>query len=407
MKILQINKYFYRKGGAETVFFNTIKLLEEQGHTVIPFSLQHKKNEPSKYAHYFVNYPELSDSSPINRLIHTPSFFYNREAARKLEHLIRLEKPDIAHIHLMFNSLSVSILPVLRKYNIPTVMSVHDYRLVCPAYTFTDGNGNFCERCKDKRYYHCIANRCSKKNLINSVMLCMDSYLRSLFFPPIQYISKFIFVSKFSMNKHIQVEPAFREKTTYLYNFTPPVEEKKKIKGNYLFFFGRISEEKGILTLLQAISKLPHAKLKLAGTGPLFDNLKAQCPPNAEFLGFKHGKELQSLIHGASFVIVPSECYENNPMTIIESYTIGTPTIGSDLGGIPELINEGDTGFTFKPKSIESLQSVISKALEISEERYEKMVENCRQFAKANFSESEHYKKLMCIYQSIIEKKKN
>ena len=94
-------------------------------------------------------------------------------------------------------------------------------------------------------------------------------------------------------------------------------------------------------------------------------------------------------------------------MTIIESYTIGTPTIGSDLGGIPELINEGDTGFTFKPKSIESLQSVISKALEISEERYEKMVENCRQFAKANFSESEHYKKLMCIYQSIIEKKKN
>lgn len=112
MKILQINKYFYRKGGADTVFFNTIKLLEDHGHTVIPFSLQHDKNELSQYDHYFVNYPELSASSLINRLIHIPSFFYNREAARKLEELIRIEKPDVAHIHLMFNSLSISILPV-------------------------------------------------------------------------------------------------------------------------------------------------------------------------------------------------------------------------------------------------------------------------------------------------------
>ena len=407
MKILQINKYFYRKGGADTVFFNTIKLLEDHGHTVIPFSLQHDKNELSQYDHYFVNYPELSASSLINRLIHIPSFFYNREAARKLEELIRIEKPDVAHIHLMFNSLSISILPVLRKYNIPTVMSVHDYRLVCPAYTFTDGNGNYCERCKDKHYYHCITNRCSKKNLINSTMLCMDSYLRSFFFPPIQHLSKFIFVSKFSMNKHIQIDSRFQKKATCLYNFTPSIENKPQKKGNYLFFFGRISEEKGIPTLLKAICKLPDVKLKLAGTGPLLDSLKAQCPPNAEFLGFKQGKELQSLIHGASFVIVPSEWYENNPMTIIESYTIGTPVIGSDIAGIPELIDEGDTGFTFKPKSPEDLRSVISKALNINEERYEEMVKNCRAFAETNFSETEHYKKLIYIYQSVIEKQNN
>lgn len=183
--------------------------------------------------------------------------------------------------------------------------------------------------------------------------------------------------------------------------------KQAKEKGNYLFFFGRISEEKGIPTLLKAICKLPDVKLKLAGTGPLLDSLKAQCPPNAEFLGFKQGKELQSLIHGASFVIVPSEWYENNPMTIIESYTIGTPVIGSDIAGIPELIDEGDTGFTFKPKSPEDLRSVISKALNINEERYEEMVKNCRAFAETNFSETEHYKKLIYIYQSVIEKQNN
>lgn len=180
-------------------------------------------------------------------------------------------------------------------------------------------------------------------------------------------------------------------------------KEKRKLS----FFLWKDIGRKGIPTLLKAICKLPDVKLKLAGTGPLLDSLKAQCPPNAEFLGFKQGKELQSLIHGASFVIVPSEWYENNPMTIIESYTIGTPVIGSDIAGIPELIDEGDTGFTFKPKSPEDLRSVISKALNINEERYEEMVKNCRAFAETNFSETEHYKKLIYIYQSVIEKQNN
>ena len=149
------------------------------------------------------------------------------------------------------------------------------------------------------------------------------------------------------MNKHIQVENRFKDKCTYLYNFTPKVEDYSSTKGDYIFFFGRISEEKGILTLLNAIKQVPDIKLKLAGTGPLLEQLKPQCPPNAEFLGFKQGEELRELIHNASFVVVSSECYENNPMTIIESYMIGTPVIGSDLGGIPELIIENKTGYTF------------------------------------------------------------
>ena len=111
MKILQINKYYYRKGGAETVFFNTISLLEKHGHTVIPFSLKNKKNEPSPYEDYFVDYPELSESSLPQKIKYLPSFIYNRGAARKLETLLQKEKPDVAHIHLMFNSMSVSILP--------------------------------------------------------------------------------------------------------------------------------------------------------------------------------------------------------------------------------------------------------------------------------------------------------
>ena len=406
MKILQINKYYYRKGGAETVFFNTISLLEKHGHTVIPFSLKNKKNEPSPYEDYFVDYPELSESSLPQKIKYLPSFIYNRGAARKLETLLQKEKPDVAHIHLMFNSMSVSILPVLRKYNIPVVMSVHDYRLVCPAYTFTDGNGNFCERCSNGRYYNCILHKCYKGNIFNSFMLSMDSYFRAAFFQPINYIDRFIFVSKFSMNKHIDKDKRYKDKCTYLYNFTPNVEVDVTQKGKYILFFGRISVEKGICTLLNAMELIPEIKLKVAGVGPLLDRLKLAAPSNVEFLGFKKGEELQSLIQNASYVIVPSECYENNPMSIIEAYMNGTPVIGSRLGGIPELIVENKTGYTFQSKSTENLKDVIEKACSITAEEYTRMSAAAKRFALENFSEESHYKQLMKNYQLVIDMKK-
>mgnify|MGYP000765088804 FL=1 len=191
-----------------------------------------------------------------------------------------------------------------------------------------------------------------------------------------------------------------------MYNFTPKVKDYSSTKGDYIFFFGRISEEKGILTLLNAIKQVPDIKLKLAGTGPLLEQLKSQCPPNAEFLGFKQGEELRELIHNASFVVVSSECYENNPMTIIESYMIGTPVIGSDLGGIPELIIENKTGYTFKPKSPDDLKETITKACSISEEEYARMSDEAKKFAMDNFSEESHYQKLIKNYQLIIDQNK-
>lgn len=405
MKILQINKYFYKKGGAETVFFNTIKLLERNGHTVIPFCLKNEKNESSPYESYFVNYPELSETSFFTKLRYTPSFIYNQEAAKKLEKLIIKEKPDIAHIHLLFNSLSVSILPILKKYNIPIVMSVHDYRLVCPAYTFKDGKGSFCEKCATKHYYNCILNKCSKGNFFNSLMLMLDSYFRDKFISPINYIDFFIFVSRFSRDKHIQIEPCFNNKSTYLYNFTPSVENIQKEKGKYILYFGRISEEKGIITLIKAIKDSPSIQLKIIGTGPLLEELRQCNVTNIEFLGFKKGEQLINYIRNALYTIVPSECYENNPMTIIESYTLGTPVIASNIGGIPELIQENKTGFLFKTKSSEDLLNQIKKGLLVSEEQYNNMSELSKTYALQNFSEKAHYNKLIYIYKQLLNKK--
>lgn len=402
MKVLQIDKYFYFKGGAETVFFNTIDLLERKGHKVIPFSLKSNKNLFSEYEKYFVDYPELSESNFFTKIKNIPNFIYNKQAASQLEKLLSKEKPDIAHIHLMFNSMSVSILPVLKHYNIPTVMTVHDYRLVCPAYTFKDGKGNFCEKCRTGSYYNCAIHKCSNNNIANSILLSIDSYFRSMFYQPIKLVDKFIFVSKFSQNKHIGIDPLYKQKSTYIYNFTPMKRERKKERGNYFIYFGRLSQEKGIETLVKAVKKSPFIKLKVLGTGPLLESLKREATDNIEFLGFKQGEELRDYIKNAMYVVVPSECYENNPMAIVESTTIGTPIIGSNIGGIPELIDNTRSGFLFNTGSVDSLQKVLYDAQSVSDKKYKEIVESASNFASNNFSEDAHYEKLMSVYNSII-----
>lgn len=405
MKILQINKYFYLKGGAETVFFNTICLLEKYGHTVIPFTLESDKNNKSPYSAYFVNFPELSESGFWTKLKNIPSFVYNRKAAKQLDRLLQKEKPDIAHIHLMFNSLSVSILPVLKKHNIPVLMTLHDYRLICPAYTFTDGKGKVCERCiKNGNYTNCILNRCSKKNLANSFLLALDSYFRKYFISPTDYINRFVFVSSFSQKKHIEVSDEYN-RSAVLYNFSI-IQKEKSEKENYFLYFGRISEEKGIPTLLKAIESFPEVQLKIVGTGPLLDSLKRDCSSNVQFVGFKTGDQLHDYIKKAMFVILPSEWYENGPMVIPESYMLGTPVIGSRIGGIPEFIKENETGFLFDAGSIEQLRNAINKALHLTPEEYAKMCENVFLFAEDNFTQENYYKKLISLYEEVLNEKR-
>ena len=406
MNILQIDKYFYLKGGAETVFFNTIDLLKENGHHVVPFCLKNKKNRQSEYSKYFVDFPELSESSTLTKIKNISNFFYNTDSVKKLESLIQAEKLDIAHIHLLFNGISVSILPLLKKYNIPIVMTVHDYRLICPAYTFRNGKEEICESCfKNKRYIQCFTNKCSKGNLINSLLLSLDSYFRDTFYNPLDYIDKFIFVSKFSLNKHIEANIKYKEKSVHLYNFTSDRKSNIEEKKNYLLYIGRISEEKGIQTLIKAQQLVPNVDIKIVGTGPLLDNLKKNYP-NISFLGFKEGKELEQLIKEAKFSIVPSEWYENNPLSVIESMMSGTPVIGSNIAGIPELIKDKQDGFLFQTRNPNNLAEVIKEAMSLSQEDYKKMSDSAYKFAIDNFSKEVHYKQLSKIYLETISKYK-
>lgn len=408
MKILQINVFNYRKGGSEAVYFSTIELLKENGENVINFALKWPENYPSKYKSYFPESKETRTGllKPIKNII---NYFYNREASEKLERLIEVEHPDLAHVHLIWGQITGSIFPVLKRHGIPVIFSIHDYRIVCPAYTFRNGKGEICEQCKGRNFYHCVANKCTKGSYLLSVMMAMEQSFRNHFFNPAKYIDGLIYVSRFAKQIHEKYMPGLREKKNIvLYNLSDKIKNVpcKKIE-KYFLFFGRLSYEKGIKTLISAFKNIPNSKLKIAGTGSLEKELKDYTQinnvTNVEFLGYKSGNELTELVEKAYFIVVPSEWYENNPMTIIEGYAAGVPVIGSSIGGIPEIIVKGKTGYLFNPGRINELISIIRACESLSEEQYEDLQRNALEFAEKNFSKEKYYSQLMSFYKQFVK----
>lgn len=411
MKVLLIDVYNFNKGGAETVCFNTGKLLEEHGHQVIYFTLKWTDNNPSPYSKYF---PESKETrrGPLKQIKNMVNYFYHFEAAKKIEQLIKDEKPDLAHIHLMWGQITPAILPVLKKYNIPILFTVHDYRIVCPAYTFRNGKGQICEECQGKHFYKCFTNTCCKGSKLMSAVMAAEQYFRNAFFNPAKYIDGFIYVSHFAKEIQEKYMPAVKAKSNIvLYNFSTSIVDKAKtmLEDKYFLFFGRLSYEKGVKTLLAAFKNIPQCKLKVAGTGPKEDELKAYSAnngmKNVEFVGYKRGKELTDLVRNAYFVVVPSEWYENNPMTIIESYSVGTPVIGAKIGGIPEIVVDNKTGFQFESGNVEYLSSVICQANNLSDEKYSEMSGATIEFAHEHLSKESYWDKLASFYRSFEKDK--
>lgn len=409
MKILLIDVYNFNKGGAETVCFNTGKLLEKHGHQVVYFCLKWKENNPSPYSKYFPE-SKATRTGFFKTVKNVINYFYHFEAAQKIEQLVKDEKPDIAHIHLLWGQITPSIFPVLKRYNIPILFTVHDYRIVCPAYTFRNGKGIICEDCKGKYFYKCFTHTCCKGSKAMSAVMAAEQYFRNWFFNPAKYIDGFLYVSKFAKEIQEKYMPEVRQTHNItLYNFTTSIATtSKQIPTNkYFLFFGRLSYEKGVKTLLKAFKELPECNLKIVGTGPKEKELKLfvsnNSMNNVEFLGYKRGLELIDLVKNAYFVIVPSEWYENNPMTIIEAYSVGTPVIGAKIGGIPEIITDGKTGYQFTTGNSDNLQETIKKIFSLTPEAYQRLSAGTLEFAHENLSLENYYPRLIAFYSHFLK----
>ncbi len=406
MKILLMNLFHYRKGGSEAVYFNTAELLREHGHEVCFFSRADEKDLPDPNADLFVDERRYS---AVQRILY---YFYNFQAARNLERLIERERPDLAHVHLLWGGFSPSVLRVLRKHGIPVIHTAHDYRLCCPAYTFRNGRGDAaCERCGGGNYLHCMANRCCKGSFAKSAMMAMEMFFRNIFFPPAKYLSGLIFVSAFSRDKHRQYLRGFSPETAVvLHNFSDSAARDPEAAGKperpCFLFFGRLSAEKGLTTLVSAFEQLPGFELKIVGSGPMAEELAEQIRGrrlrNVEMTGHLEGDALRRAVSGAYFVVVPSECYENNPMTIVEAYSHGVPVIGAALGGIPEIVDDRKTGILFTPGDPAALARAMTEAAGLSAVEYAGYRENAGRFFDENFSKERYYSRLMAFYDKII-----
>lgn len=408
MKVLQINNVHYRRGGADAVYLNTAELLQEHGDEVVFFNMKKEGNLPCKDEKYWVSSMDSRPAGIKSALLELRNFFYNPEAKIKIEELINAEKPEIAHVHLFWGSgISPSITEILKKHHIPLVQTVHDYRMICPIALLMNKQGRVCEKCKGKKFYKAGIYGCSQHGRMRSIVMAAEMYYHNRYYQPLNVVDGFIFVSDFSYKKHLQYVPRLRDaNTTVLYNFAIlDGHITRNTEESYLLFYGRLSYEKGIKTLLESVKICSDIRLKVVGTGPMEQDLKAEYEgySNITFMGYQTGEKLKGLIRNAQYVCVTSECYENNPMTIVEAYSMGTPVIGSRIGGIPEIVKDGVTGFQFEMGNTEALRQTILRAKAVDAIDYEKMREGAHQFYQLHFSPEKYYKKLLDFYKHTID----
>lgn len=406
MKILQINNCHFRRGGADVVYLNTGKLLSSKGHEVIYFSTKSKKNCNVGQNNFFVdeiNY--FKPQPPLKRFFTILNFFFSFQVKNNLESLIELYKPDVAHIHLYKGQLTSAIFHVLNKKKIPVVFSVHDYGLVDPHNLLLDSKGNIFEKTINGSSFNSVLYKTNRNSFILSFISFLEYKFTNIFFPFDKYINRVLCVSKFAHNK-ISESKKFNFNSTQLYNFHPDLYSimPNKTKGKYFIFIGRISKEKGIDILIEAFTKMKtKGILKIVGDGDLLAAFKRKKYKNIQFLGFKSEDEVNELLVNSSFNIVPSQWYENNPLTVIESYVHGVPVIGSKIGGIPEIIVDKKTGYLFNPKDIDMLSKILDLANQISKHEYSEFSKNSRKLAEKLFNPNIHYKSLMRIYKQVIK----
>ncbi len=420
MKILQIHKYysFQRGGGSVSAFFETKKLLEERGHQVIIFSMQDKTNEKSPYSKYFISHFDINQTKNFREKIKLGiRSIYNREAKKKLEILLQKEKPDIAHIHNIYHYITPSIIDSLKKYHIPIVFKLSDYKIVCPNYKlFTQGH--ICQKCLQGRYYNTFIHKCLKDSYAISFVAMLEAYFHK-WKKTYTKVNRFLAPSQFMIDI-VSSAGIPSKKISLLRNVLNFSQfEADFEKRNYFAYVGRISEEKGLDILLKAVAflknnqQLFNHKLLIVGKGPSEKKLhqlaqKLNITDVVKFKGFlaKNTRDWKNIFQKARFTVLPSIWYDNSPVAISESMAFGTPVIVSNLGGTPEMIENEKSGLIFEARDKIDLAEKILKLISNPQKAKEMGKKAFQRVHKIN-NEELYYKKLFQIYKEVIKENEN
>ena len=387
MKILLSNKFYYRRGGDCIYMLNLEQLLKQHGHEVAVFAMDYPENIETTWSKYF--------PQNMSKLMAFTRPFGSKEVRTKFNKLLDDFKPDVVHLNNIHTQLSPVIAELAHKRGIKVVWTLHDYKLLCPRYDCLRNGTEICELCFNGDKSNCKNYKCMKGSTLASMIGYKEAVIwnrerleacTNVFICPSRFMEEKMAQGKFD-----------KKKLLTLCNFIDVDKCKKDEHGkeNYYCYVGRLSHEKGVNTLLEAAKQLPY-KLMVIGGGPLSDELKAKANDSKgsiEFVGYKQWDEIKTLVGKARFTVIPSEWYENNPLSVIEAQCLGTPVLGANIGGIPELIDNEVTGMTFESRNVDDLTKKIEAMWQHSFD-YQAIA----QTSQTRYNSERYYQDIMKIY---------
>jgi glycosyltransferase involved in cell wall biosynthesis len=401
VRILHVNKYLYRRGGAESYMQSLAELQRAAGHEVGFFGMEHPANDPHVYAKSFPSYLELepAPASVGGKVAGFGRMLWSTSARRGIDAVAGDFRPDVVHLHNTYHHLSPSILGPLARRRIPAVMTLHDYKLACPTYRFLD-NGELCQACLGGHFAQAVRRRCKDGSLGSSAAMAAELAIHTAV-RAYRHVQVFVCPSRF-MAGRMAAAGVFPDRLRWVPHFVEPAPERGVEAATAVVFAGRLSPEKGVDTLLEAVGRLPaDVRLDVAGDGPdraRLDRLAAHLGDGrVRFLGRVDAETVDALISDAAAVVVPSRWYENQPMVVLEAFARGVPVVASDLGGTPELVRHGSDGFLVPPDDPASLAAAL-RALVDDPARARAMGKAARERALTDFAPDVHLARLDEVY---------
>lgn len=405
MKILEINKFNYVKGGADRHFLELARLLRSKGQEVAVFSMENAKNDFSPWKKYFVSYVGYGkDDSLWQKMKGVLRMFYSFEARRKIKKLLDDFQPEVVHIHNIYHQISPSILPVIKKRGIPIVMTVHDYKLICPNYLLTC-KGKIIENPKALKFWDFVKSKCFKNSYLKSFLVALESKFHKMLDIYDKNIDLYISPSVFTKKKLVQ--GGIREEKIIVLPHFFPVGKNVTLKhfarseneqAKYVFCYGRLSKEKGVDKLMEIFKNFPEINLYLAGE--IEGDLVVPEAENIKYLGFLNPNELDHYIKNSLFVVSPSKLPETFGLVALEAIKNGKPFVGYDCGAYGEIVESDKTGYLCKDeRDFEEKIKMLAKETGLRVLFSRNALERA-----ADFNGNKYYDKIAAIFDSLVKK---
>ncbi|WP_353740460.1 glycosyltransferase family 4 protein [Desulfolithobacter dissulfuricans] len=392
-------------GGAEVFYHEVGRVLKAQGHQVAYLSAMNNAIE-TEWRSYFPSVAAYSTGGVLAKAINFPRMIYNRRAKESMARLIEDFNPDIIHAFAIYVQLTPAILDAAREAGVPVVLSCNDYKHICPNYKLYH-HGRVCEDCKEGSFYRAIINNCCHGSIAYSVASAMEAYAHNWMNIYRKNVHTFLFASEFMAHRTEEFwgKESFRWKM--LRNpFDITKNSLRGPLGDYALYFGRLIDEKGVDVLLEAAARFRELPVVIIGEGPDRESLESRAAElgltNVSFLGPKWGDDLSGWLSCCRFVVVPSRWHENFPYVIFQAFAAGKPVIGSNRGGIPELIDHGARGFVYEASSPEALATAMRKLGNGKDDVVKDMGRRARSYVEEEFNDKRFYERLMGIYEGVL-----